>query len=349
MGLPPKPLHHHVIDYFLPHPRNNHRPNLFSRTSIIVLAVFVIMCEVGYIAQTKLVFLSTDFLASVLPSVLTDLTNVARADNGLTQVTRSPLLDQAAQAVAQDMAAKGYFAHVAPDGTTPWYWLDQVGYKYSYAGQNLAVNFNDSEDVETAWLASPTHRENILKPQYTEVGFGTATGTYQGAETTFVVEYFATPAVVASKAAAPAPVVAVIPPTTATEAARPNVLGTEVKHPATTTAQLTPAKINPTPVQVESVPNQEPPPELAPQTKQFVSLLASPFNTLELILTILLTIVAAVFGCAVFMRGTKHQSVVFGGAFLFLLISLTLLGSAILAGPVILPTSSQMASVHAAL
>jgi hypothetical protein len=341
-----KPLHHHLRDYFFPHRDNNYRPHLFSQTSVIALAVVIIVCEVGFLAQTKIVFLSTDFLASVLPGVLTDLTNVARADNGLTTLTRNPLLDEAAQAAANDMAAKGYFAHVAPDGTTPWHWLDTVGYTYSYAGQNLAVNFTDSENVETAWLASPTHRENIMKPQYTEIGFGTANGMYEGQETTFVVEYFGTPAAVTVKALAPAEPIAVVAKPAPAASATPSVLGTEVKHPsATTTASV--AKVTPAPVEAapsEPVRAQE----LAPQTKQFVSLLASPFNTLELILTILLVIIASVFSIAVFMRGKEHRSVILGGAFLFFLISMTLLGSAIFAGPVILPADSQLASVGSA-
>jgi len=334
-----KPLHHHLRDYFFPHRENDYRPHIFSQTSVIVLALFVIICEVGFIAQTKILFLSTDFLASVLPSVLTDLTNVARADNGLNALTRNPLLDQAAQAAAEDMAAKGYFAHVAPDGTTPWHWLDQAGYTYSYAGQNLAVNFTDSENVESAWLASPTHRENIMKPQYTEIGFGTATGQYEGQQTTFVVEYFGTPAVAAPKASAPTPPVAVATKPASTSTTAPAVLGTEAKHPATSTAQVAPAATNPAPAELA------PQPTLTPETKHFVSLLASPLSTLELMLTTLLAIIAAAFSLAVFMRGKQHQSVIIGGAFLFLLISMTLLGSAIFAGPVILPPGSEMASV----
>ena len=60
---------------------------------------------------------------------------------------------------AQDMATLGYFAHVSPDGKTPWYWIEKVGYDYQYAGENLAINFSDSKDVTNAWMASPLHKE----------------------------------------------------------------------------------------------------------------------------------------------------------------------------------------------
>ena len=121
------------------------------------------------------------------------LTNQDRAVHGLTGVTEDALLDAAAQYAAEDMAANGYFSHVSPDGKDPWYWLNQVGYRYSYAGENLAVNFTDSEDVQTAWMESPTHKANIMKREYTHVGFGTANGIYEGKETTFVVEFLAAP------------------------------------------------------------------------------------------------------------------------------------------------------------
>jgi hypothetical protein len=343
MSEPTKPLHHHLRDYFFPHPENNYRPHLFSRVSVTVLAVVIIACEVGYVAQTKFVFLSTDFLASVLPSVLTDLTNQARAANSLAPVTRSATLDAAAELAARDMASKGYFAHVAPDGTTPWYWLNQAGYSYSYAGQNLAVNFSDSENVQSAWLESPTHRENIMKPQYTEVGFGTATGYYQGQETTFVVEYFAKPAAVKT-GVAPKPIAVATKPVATTPATTtPTVLGSEVNQP-TSVATSAPQGV---PTTVTTI--TEPATPLAPETTRFVSVLASPLTTLETILTALLTIIAIAYGIAVVVRGkAQHRSVVFGGAFLMFLIGATLLGSALVTSPVLIASNTQMASVGAA-
>ena len=89
------------------------------------------------------------------------------------------------------MAEKGYFAHTSPEGVAPWHWLKQVGYEYSYAGENLAIRFSDSDKLVQAWLSSPTHRANILKENFTHIGVGVATGTYQGKETLFVAQFFA--------------------------------------------------------------------------------------------------------------------------------------------------------------
>ena len=69
-----------------------------------------------------------------------------------------------------------------------------VGYPFKYAGENLAINFQDSKEVSDAWLASPEHKANILNPKFTEIGIATAQGMYSGKNATFVVQLFGTPA-----------------------------------------------------------------------------------------------------------------------------------------------------------
>lgn len=330
MQEPRKPLKHHLHDYFFPHERNNYRPHLFSRASIAALVVAIIALESAYLVQTKLVFFNTDFLASVLPGTLAALTNQDRAMNNLPGVTEDPLLDEAAQAAALDMAAKGYFSHVSPDGKTPWYWLDQIGYKYSYAGQNLAVNFTDSENVESAWMASAPHRANIMKPQYTHVGFGTANGMYEGRETTFVVEFFAAPAALG---AAPANVALAAPAQVAlaplaekatTSASSIKVLGSQADR-----------------ADVAGAP--------APASPNWLArLLASPLNTLIAVFSILFAVIAAALIIAVLIRmKVPHPSVLVGGALMLALIGLSTLFNLEFTGPVQL--NEQPASVETAL
>lgn len=132
--------------------------------------------------------------AAILPAVVAALTNDVRSADNLGKLNVDPLLTRAAQAKAEDMAKKSYFAHVSPDGTTPWYWMIREGYLFRYAGENLAVNFEESEEVVDAWLASPSHRLNIMKPQYSDIGIGMATGTYMGQTAVFVVQMFGTQA-----------------------------------------------------------------------------------------------------------------------------------------------------------
>ncbi len=132
-------------------------------------------------------------LANVLSSTLIDLTNASRGEEKLSKLKGNDLLTRAAQLKADDMAEKGYFAHVSPDGSKPWYWIDQTGYQYKNAGENLAVNFVESEDVHNAWLESPTHRANIFRNNFSEIGIATAEGYYKGKKAIFVVQFFGEP------------------------------------------------------------------------------------------------------------------------------------------------------------
>ncbi|HEV7701840.1 MAG TPA: CAP domain-containing protein [Candidatus Paceibacterota bacterium] len=179
--------------YFIPHYENNYKPHFLRRRATVLVFLVVILVQLTFLVQVFVVFDKTTFLASVLPGVLTTLTNEERAENDAPPLKINDLLSRAAQLKADDMAANGYFAHTSPDGKTPWYWLDAVGYDYKMAGENLAVNFFESDDVAKAWMESPTHRDNIVKKGYTEIGIGVASGTYEGQKTVFVAQLFGTP------------------------------------------------------------------------------------------------------------------------------------------------------------
>jgi len=194
-------MEHTINKYFIPHEGNDHKPHLLRGKAIVTLSILVLLVQVAFVLQRYGALPTSRLLALVLPDALISQTNGQRITNGnLGTLTTNALLTAAAQQKANDMAAKGYFAHNSPDGHTPWYWMDQVGYKFIYAGENLAVNFTDSSDVTQAWMNSPGHRENILNGHYTEIGIATAQGTYEGNPTTFVVEMFGNPASVAAAA-----------------------------------------------------------------------------------------------------------------------------------------------------
>ena len=93
-----------------------------------------------------------------------------------------------------DMVQNDYFAHVSPQGVSPWYFIRRSGYVYQSAGENLAMNFGTSAQIETAWMASPEHRANILDPSFTQVGIAERSVVYNGQRTNFVVEEFGQPA-----------------------------------------------------------------------------------------------------------------------------------------------------------
>ncbi|MEI7720250.1 MAG: CAP domain-containing protein [bacterium] len=153
----------------------------------------VILIELASLFQSLALPRSSVQLSAVLPAVVIALTDQERTTNQLGGLTANSLLTQAAQEAANDMATRGYFAHVSPDGKNPWYWLGQVGYQYQYAGENLAVNFDDSQQLVNAWMDSPTHRANLLGANYTETGVGMASGVYQGQQVVFVVQFYTSP------------------------------------------------------------------------------------------------------------------------------------------------------------
>lgn len=185
-------------DFFVPHRGNSYQPHSLRTKAAIAFLLFVVLAEALLLASVAVRFSSADFLALVLPNAIVSLTNGERTRAGQAPLSTDPALMKAAQAHAEEMAAKGYFAHVSPEGNLPWVWFQQFSYPYQYAGENLAVNFFDSTDVVTAWMNSPTHRDNIVRREFSEIGIGVATGTYEGRVTTFVVQFFGTKKAIAA-------------------------------------------------------------------------------------------------------------------------------------------------------
>ncbi len=178
--------------YFIPNKENDHKPHFLREKSVIAttaLAAILLFASVigSYVIK------NSKFLAAIQSAFLVDLANEDRAEEGASNLVINEKLVMAAQLKANDMAQKSYFAHISPEGVTPWHWFDEAGYTYIYAGENLAVNFNRSEDVQRAWMNSPLHRANILNNRYKEIGIATAEGMYKGDKTTFVVQMFGTP------------------------------------------------------------------------------------------------------------------------------------------------------------
>ena len=117
-------------------------------------------------------------------------TNAKRQAAGLAPLSLDAELSEAARKKAADMFAKNYWAHNSPTGRTPWEFVSGAGYSYTVAGENLAKNFSDSQSVVDAWMASSTHRDNLMKVGYRDIGFAVVNGILNGEETTLVVQMF---------------------------------------------------------------------------------------------------------------------------------------------------------------
>lgn len=158
-------------------------------------------------------------------------TNAQRNANGVGSLSLNGQLNSAAQAKADDMAARNYWSHNTPEGNQPWVFVDAQGYSYQKLGENLATGFADEQSAINGWMASPPHRENLLDSAFSEVGFGyannpnyTAAG---GGPMTIVVAMYGKPAAIA----APAPAASATPSA-----------GTNSVHSATTSAAAAPAE-----------------------------------------------------------------------------------------------------------
>jgi len=122
-------------------------------------------------------------------------TNIALADNGsLPALLENATLDDIAALRLDDMFAKQYFEHVAPDGGSATTVATAVGYSYLELGENLALGgFTGDADVVTAWMNSPGHRANILNTRYTEIGVAARKGTFEGVSQWIAVQIFGRP------------------------------------------------------------------------------------------------------------------------------------------------------------
>lgn len=179
---------HILAHLFLPHPANFFRAKILHSSSLFILAAFVLMIYFARVPThvAKILGLTAAFIPA---ERIIELTNQKRIAAGLAPLSLDPKLVQAAQEKGRDMLARGYWAHVAPSGTTPWSFFLKEGYDYRYAGENLARDFGSPEAVVNAWMASPTHRENLFSGKYENIGIAVVQGDLGGAPTTLVVQF----------------------------------------------------------------------------------------------------------------------------------------------------------------
>lgn len=180
-------IFHHL---FIPYPSNNHRPKVLHIDALLcyifLFALFNFTIKIVHKEMPDVLGYATDIHLEQLLGA----TNAKRQEQGLSKLTLNSKLSAAAAAKAQDMFGKNYWAHTSPTGNTPWDFIQNAGYHYTVAGENLAKNFTSSQAVVEAWMASPTHRDNIVKSSYREVGFAIVNGMLNGEETTLVVQMF---------------------------------------------------------------------------------------------------------------------------------------------------------------
>ncbi len=98
--------------------------------------------------------------------------NEARKANNLKELKPNLALGISAKNKACDLYEKKYWSHTDQANRPFYWWIQQAGYKKLILGENLAVDYENDEQIIKAWLNSQSHRANILSSKYTEIGIG---------------------------------------------------------------------------------------------------------------------------------------------------------------------------------
>lgn len=257
--------------HFLPHEDNDYVPHVLKHRVLASYSVIGILLKALLIAAPTVLPAAAVYSSSLTAGNVIKLTNVARADAGRSALREDSRLTSAALAKADDIISKQYFAHTSPEGKKPWDWIRAAGYDYRHAGENLAIHFFTAEGVHDGWMASPTHKQNIVDARYADIGVGVEQGKYEGYDTVVVVQMFgvlksetvagtttAPTSAPAHADAAPASAPAAAP-TPVTEPAGNVTAGQETKPPLQPAPTPTPAA----PVAMPSTVAPTPAPEVA--------------------------------------------------------------------------------------
>lgn len=176
-------------NWLLPTAANNYKAHLLSKSALIVYSLLLLVVNIlgGQLSIVK-------SFALIGVDEIIAAHNRIRSEAGLGELSYNPVLSKSAEEKGKQMLASDCWSHYCPPGTSPWLYFQTAGYEYSFAGENLAEGFSNSEAVMNAWMNSKTHRENILRGEYTEIGIGVLVGNYQGiANNILVVIHFGAP------------------------------------------------------------------------------------------------------------------------------------------------------------
>ncbi len=109
-------------------------------------------------------------------SVLAEMNRV-RAAHGLAPFRDDFRLRAAAEDRMSDMIELAYWSHESPDGQSPFVFVPLRGYRHKTLGENLASGFETVELLVESWMESKGHRENLLNPEFVDVGIAVIDGS----------------------------------------------------------------------------------------------------------------------------------------------------------------------------
>lgn len=173
-----------ITNFFIATSGNNYRPPVLSYKAFFIYAVILLLVRL-FLASPPV------GAAAVESGALLKLINTERAARNLTTLLTQASLTTAAKSKSEDMLARDYFAHVDPDGNYVWGRITGAGYTpYKILGENLAIDFSTSEGMVKAWIDSPTHRANLLNPDFVDQGLVALFGDFQERYTNVTTSLF---------------------------------------------------------------------------------------------------------------------------------------------------------------
>ncbi len=185
-----KKLANRCKDLLIPTPRNNYRALLLKAESLSIFIVILISTNLIY----PLLPFAKQIQAEVDSNSIVYLHNRERAKYNLPSLILDSKLIKSALSKAHAMMESNCWSHYCPDNTSPWKYFQEAGYEYQVAGENLAEGFYDNQTMMKAWMNSKTHKENVIKPEFTEMGVGVLSGTFQDkSDNSLVVVHFGKP------------------------------------------------------------------------------------------------------------------------------------------------------------
>jgi uncharacterized protein YkwD len=104
---------------------------------------------------------------------------------------RSPELDAAARAHAEDMARNSFLAHTGSDGSNPGERASRAGYDWRVVAENVASGQTSPDDIAATWLESAGHCANLRDAKYVETGIAYALNPGDGRDIYWVQLYAA--------------------------------------------------------------------------------------------------------------------------------------------------------------
>jgi len=180
-------------DVTIPHAGNNHHPKALHPKALTSYVLIIFLVKVLVTGSLFFVYPNIGFVTSKITDDLYEITNQERVAAGLEPLIINHELVAAATRKVNDMVTGDYFAHISPDGTKPWEWINKDNYNFTHMGENLAMDFSSAKVVHSAFMKSPSHKANILNEDYTDFGMVIMSGVINGRETMILVQFYGKP------------------------------------------------------------------------------------------------------------------------------------------------------------